>query len=55
MEQAKSYNISKVKLWEAYQLVAQNKGSAGIDGMTLDVITGDKVPEIIGFRVPLLT
>ena len=36
MEQAKSYNISKVKLWEAYQLVVQNKGSAGIDGMTLE-------------------
>ncbi len=36
MEQAKSYKISKVKLWEAYKLVAQNKGSAGIDGMTLE-------------------
>lgn len=36
MEQAKSYKISKIKLWEAYKLVKKNGGSAGIDGMTLD-------------------
>ncbi len=36
MEQTKSYKISKVKLWEAYTLVARNKGAAGIDGMTLE-------------------
>ena len=36
MKQTKPYKISKLKLWEAYQLVRRNGGAAGIDGMTLE-------------------
>ncbi len=38
MEQTKPHEISKFKLWEAYQLVRANRGSAGIDGMTLEMV-----------------
>jgi RNA-directed DNA polymerase len=36
LKQTKPYKISKLKLWEAYQLVRRNGGAAGIDGMTLE-------------------
>ena len=36
LEQTKPYEISKFRLWEAYQLVRRNAGAAGIDGMTLE-------------------
>lgn len=36
MEQTKPFDISKRKLWEAYQSVRRNGGAAGIDGMTLE-------------------
>jgi len=35
VEQTKPYAISKHVLWKAYKLVRKNKGSAGVDGMTL--------------------
>lgn len=38
MEQAKSYRISKQMIWDAYQLVKRNRGSAGIDGLTLEAM-----------------
>ena len=40
MEQAKPFKISKVKLWEAYCLVRENGGAAGIDAMTLEDLAG---------------
>lgn len=35
MQTAKSFTISKQLVWQAYQKVKANKGSAGIDGITL--------------------
>lgn len=36
MEQTKPYDIPKQMVWQAYQLVKRNKGSAGIDGCSID-------------------
>ena len=36
MNEAKSFCISKKEVWEAYQKVKSNKGSAGIDGQTIE-------------------
>jgi RNA-directed DNA polymerase len=36
MNSAKSYDISKQVVWEAYQRVKANRGAAGIDGESLD-------------------
>lgn len=36
MGQTKPFEISKRKLWDAYQLVRKNAGAAGVDGMTLE-------------------
>ena len=36
MEKAKPYEIPKKLLWEAYQLIKSNGGSAGIDGQTIE-------------------
>src|ERR1035441_168752 len=35
-EIAKSVPVSKRMVWEAYKLVKQNRGSAGIDGVTIE-------------------
>lgn len=35
MEEAKTYNISKQVVWEAYQHVKANKGAAGVDNQTI--------------------
>ena len=36
MNEAKPFCISKKEVWEAYQKVKSNKGSAGIDGQTIE-------------------
>jgi len=36
LEKAKPYEIPKKLLWEAYQLIKSNGGSAGIDGQTIE-------------------
>lgn len=36
MDAAKSYNISKQVVWEAYEKVKANKGAAGIDEQTIE-------------------
>ena len=36
MNEAKSFCFSKKEVWEAYQKVKSNKGSAGIDGQTIE-------------------
>src|SRR6202046_4123491 len=36
MNEAKPFCISKQEVWEAYQRVKSNKGSAGIDGQTIE-------------------
>lgn len=33
---AKAFNLTKTEVWKAYQLVKANKGSAGIDGQTIE-------------------
>jgi RNA-directed DNA polymerase len=33
---AKSFNLSKQEVWDAYLSVKANKGSAGIDGQTME-------------------
>jgi RNA-directed DNA polymerase len=38
---AKPYTISKHMVWDAYQLVRQNGGAPGIDGMTTEDIDAD--------------
>lgn len=35
MDSAKSYNIAKRDVWEAYQLVKANRGAAGVDDETI--------------------
>ena len=35
MQKARSFEISKQLIWQAYQRVEANKGSAGIDKVTL--------------------
>uniref|UniRef100_UPI00406BFED3 hypothetical protein n=1 Tax=Pseudomonas sp. REB1044 TaxID=2675224 RepID=UPI00406BFED3 len=35
MSTAKSYNISKLTVWEAYQRVKANRGAAGIDEQSI--------------------
>src|SRR5580658_9332191 len=36
MNEAKPFCIAKKEVWEAYQRVKSNKGSAGIDGQTIE-------------------
>src|SRR5579863_9790091 len=36
MNEAKTFCISKKEVWEAYQRVKSNKGSAGIDGQSIE-------------------
>ena len=36
MEQTKPFNISKLSVWEAYKKVKANKGSAGVDGQSIE-------------------
>jgi hypothetical protein len=36
MNEAKPFLISKKEVWEAYQRVKSNQGSAGIDGQTIE-------------------
>ncbi|MBF9018947.1 MULTISPECIES: group II intron reverse transcriptase/maturase [unclassified Oceanispirochaeta] len=42
MEQTKSFNISKNILWNAYMQVRKNGGSAGVDGITLEMVDSRK-------------
>ncbi len=35
MSKAKPFNISKAVVWDAFQAVKANKGSAGVDGLTV--------------------
>ncbi len=41
MNLAKSFNIPKQEVWDAYLAVKANKGSAGIDGQTIEDFEGD--------------
>jgi len=36
LEQTKPFNISKQSVWEAYKKVKANKGSAGVDGQSIE-------------------
>ena len=36
IEKAKSYDIPKQEMWEAYRLVKANRGAAGIDGQSIE-------------------
>ena len=39
--EAKSFDISKREVWEAYKRVKANRGAAGIDAMTIDIFDQD--------------
>ena len=41
MDKTKSYEISKYDLVEAFKLVKANRGSAGVDGITIDKFEGE--------------
>lgn len=41
MEQAKPFSITKRQVWDAYKRVRANKGSAGVDGQSLDEFERD--------------
>ncbi len=41
MKQTKPFSISKREVWEAYKRVRANKGSAGIDGQTIEEFEAD--------------
>jgi len=42
MNKAKSFNIPKAEVWEAYKRVRSKKGAAGVDGQSIDDFEGDK-------------
>lgn len=35
----KSYPITKEQVWEAFKLVRSNKGSMGVDGISIETIS----------------
>lgn len=37
----KSFDISKVEVWDAYEVVKANKGAAGVDGVSIDAFESD--------------
>ena len=41
MEQAKPLSITKRQVWDAYKRVRANKGSAGVDGQSLEEFERD--------------
>ena len=41
MDRAKSYNIPKREVWEAYKTVMANHGAAGVDGQTISDFEAD--------------
>ena len=41
MRKAKSFNISKREVWEAYKRVKSNRGAAGVDNQTFDAFDKD--------------
>ena len=41
MDQAKPFAITKRQVWEAYKRVRANKGSAGVDGQTIEDFEAD--------------
>lgn len=41
MEEAKSFDISKQTVWRAYKRVKENKGSAGVDAVSLEAFEKD--------------
>lgn len=45
-EKTKTIPITKMMVWEAYKQVKSNKGSAGIDGHTLDEFEKDRIKEL---------
>ena len=41
MPEAKPYVISKQVVWEAYQEVKANHGTAGVDGQSIEALATD--------------
>ena len=41
MGQAKPFDIPKREIWEAFRKVKSNKGTAGVDGQSIEEFEGD--------------
>ena len=41
MGQAKPFDIPKREIWEAFRKVKSNKGTAGVDGQSIEGFEGD--------------
>ncbi len=41
VEEAKSFDVSKREVWEAYKRVKAKRGAAGVDGVTMEQFDAD--------------
>jgi hypothetical protein len=54
VEKAKSFEIPKRLLWDAYKLVKHNGGAAGVDGQTIEDFEQKRKAGILGQQLQTL-